>query len=484
MAIVELEPRQASGWDSERQRMLARLHAVELQELGVLQELWEYLRISELMLLDILNGRPANPEHAGKGNARFGHLLYYLHYPHPQLKALTKRDEIAQAAWHLAAHASKPESKMARGCLESQRSITAGWPMVDSAGVIYGFKGYEALDHRWGLALINLVIMHYYKRQDLGSAPCIKELIPGFDGNVRIGVVGDCGVSTFGAGSSAAIELMKQLDAMNCDYLLHMGDAYYTETASPSQPAANEGMRNIIRHWPEHAGRGRSFILNSGLEMYSGGSAYFSHLLGSDLFRHQNMTSYFVLTFGKWVILGLDSAQGASAASLYMNGALGERQSAWIREYRRGIGGFDGKKVLVLTHHEGMNFRGDALVGLYKEVADAIGRAPDVWYSGHLHNGIAYSNASAAGRLGTRARCVGHSATPYGFASGLMDESGRYPVPSVDFFTRTPSPEGGKRVLNGFATLELSEHGDITELFFEQGKTAPVWRSVNGFRFA
>lgn len=484
MTIAELASRLESGWESEKKRLLWRLRDAQPMEFGILREIWEYLRVSELMLLDILNGRPENPEHAGKGAAEFGHFLYQLHYPHPHLKVLIERDEVAQAAWDLAAHASKPRSMMAPGYLESLQAGTAGWPKVDGAGLVYGFKQYEALDPHWNLVLITLVITLFHKRRDFGSTPCVKALIPGFDGNVRLGIAGNCGAGTYGADGGAAIEVMKQLEAMNCDYLLHMGGTSYFAAGDAPRLAGNDETRNLTRHWPQHAGRGRSFILNSGLEMYSGGNGYFSLALGSEIFRHQNKTSYFALTFGKWVILGLDSAYHASASNLYTNGILGEQQSAWIREYRRSLGGFDGKKVLVLTHHEGLNLQGDKLSGLFREVADALGRAPDVWYWGRPHNGIAYSNASAAGRLGTRARCAGHSAALYGFASGLMDSSGRYPVPSVDFFMRSPSPEGRRRMLNGFATLELSEYGDITELFFEQGKAAPVWRSVNGVRFA
>ena len=484
MTIAEIESRLESGWASERKRLLVRLRAAELRDFGVLREIWEFLRISELMMLDILNGRPANPDHAGKGCAEFGHFLYHLHYPHPQLQALTARDEVAQAAWNLAAHAAKPMSTMAQGHLEGLEAKMAAWPVVDGEGVIYGFNQYESLDPNWNLTLINLIISFFHGRHDFGATPCVKALIPGSDGRVRLGIVGDWGAGAYGPNGGAAVAVMKQLDAMKCDYLFHMGDTYYAGTGGAPYLPPNEEAGNFIRQWAQHAGRGRSFTLNGNHEMYSGGNGYFPVALGSDVFRHQNATSYFALTFGKWVILGLDTAYNAPAADMYSRGILGDQQSAWIREYRQSIGGFDGRKILVLTHHEGLSFQGDALTGLFREVADALGRAPDIWYWGHLHNGIAYSNASAAGKLGTKARCVGHSAVPYGFASGLMDSSGHYPVASVDFFTHTPSPEGGKRVLNGFATLELSENGDLTELFFEEGKAAPVWRSVNGVRFA
>lgn len=456
MVIAEFESRLKSGWRSEKQSLLARLRALEPPEFALLRDIWEYLRVSELMMLDTLNGRPENPDYVGKGCAKFGHFLYHLHHPHPQLKALIERDELARAAWSLAAHAAKPRSTIAPGFLESIKVVMAGWPIVDREGAIYGFNQYESLDPHWTQVLINLLIAMFHGRHS-GATPCVKALIPGLNGKVRLGIVGSRGAGAYGSNGCAAVAVMKQLEAMNCDFLLYMGDAYC-------------------------AGCGLPFI--SSHEMYSGGNGYIPHALGRDIFMQQGMTGCFALTFGKWIILGLDTSSNASAANLYMNGTLGEQQSAWLREYRQSLGGFDGKKILVLTQHEGLNFLGDSLTGLFNEVADAIGRAPDIWYWGHLHNGIAYSNASAAGKLGTRARCVGHSAIPYGFASGLMDASGRYPVASVDYFMQTPSPEGGMRVLNGFATLELGENGDITELFFEQGNATPVWRSVNGVRFA
>lgn len=483
MPLAELDPRLEPGWGPEKKRLLARLRAAQPHDFGMLKEIWEFLRVSEQMMLDVLNGHPANPAHAGKGCAEFGHFLYYLHHPHPQLKTHMERDAVALAAWSLAAHASKPASMIAPGYLENLQQTVADWPVVDSEGAIYGFGQYEVLDPNWNLALINLVITLFHKRHAFGNTPCVKTLMPGLDGKVRIGIVGDWGAGAYGTNGGAAVEVMRQLDGMNCDYLLHLGDTYYAGTGGEPYLPANEQQNNFIRHWPQHTGRGRSFALNSNHEMYSGGNGYFPHALGSEIFSHQNMTSYFALTFGKWVILGLDTAYHASATKLYMDGTLGEQQIAWLREYRRNVG-FEGKKVLVLTHHEGMSLTGDTPTELFKQVTDAIGRAPDVWYWGHAHNGIAYSNASAVGRLGTRARCVGHSAVPYGLASALMDPAGKYPVASVDYFTQTPSPSGGKRMLNGFASLELGENGDITELFFEQGKAAPVWRSVNGVRFS
>ncbi len=471
-----------SEWHSDMQRLLAGLRAAEPRELRILQDIWEYLRISELMLLDTLNGRPENPDYAGRGNAEFGHFLYHLHNPHPKLTELVELDEVARAVWNLAAHASKPSSTIAPEYLANLHASVTDWPMVDQEGAILAFEQYEALDPLWCLAFINLVISLFHQRHDFGSSPCVQALVPKSGDRLRLGIVGDWGAGAYGPDGGPAVAVMKQLNKMDCDYLVHLGDTYYVGTGNAPYLPAKEEENNFVNQWPQNIGKGRSFTLNSNHEMYAGGCGYFSAALGSDMFRHQNMTSYFALTFGKWVILGLDTAYNASLEHLYMVGALGEQQSAWIREYRDSIGGFDGKKILVLTHHEGQDFQGDAPTSLFGEVTQAIGRAPDVWYWGHLHNNIAYSDGSAAGKLGARTRCVGHSAIPRGLASGLVDSKQKL-LPSVEFLARTPSKEEGrKRVLAGFATLELGANGDITELFFDLGNTAPIWRSINGVR--
>lgn len=467
---------------TEREHWQGFLQAIDPMRFGTLKAIWEFLRVSELMLLDIIKGRPENPALAGKGDPEFGHFLHCLSYPHPQLAALVAADSIAQTAWNLLAHEAKPRSALEQGYFENLKAATSMRPIVGSDGAIYGFSQYEALDFRKILALTNLITTFVHGRHSFGSTPYIGELAPEGDGTVRLGMVADWGTGSYGQNAGPAVAGMKQLAQLNCNYLFHLGDVYYAGTGGAPYYPENEVIGNFTRLWPQLAGAGRSFALNSNHEMYSGGNGYFPLTLGSSLFSHQQMTSYFALTFGKWVILGLDSAYNAPLGSLYLTGALGAKQTAWVQQYGESIGGYGDKKVLVLTHHEGQNFQGNAVTALHDEVALAIGRAPDVWYWGHLHNGIAYSNASASGKQGVKARCIGHSAVPFGVASGLQDSAGQ-PIPSVDYFARTPSPEGGNRVLNGFATLELSAAGGIAEAFYEVGKPNPAWRSVNGIRF-
>lgn len=465
---------------SEREHLLGFLQAIEPTRFATMQAIWEYLRVSEQMLLDILQGRPENPALVGNGHPEFGHFLHHLNNPHPQLTALIAEDSIFQAAWNLAAHAAKPKSMIVPGYFE-KLSASSLWPVVGSDGTIYGLNQYEALDYRWIMALVNLIISLVHGRHSFGTNPYISKLTPGNDGKIRLGIVGDWGTGAYGQNAGPAVAVIKQLANQNCDYLFHLGDVYYAGTGAAPYYPPNEEINNFTNWWPQNSKPNCSFTLNSNHEMYAGGNGYFPLALGNSQFSHQNQTSYFALTFGNWVILGLDSAYNAPLNSLYLNGALSDQQIAWLKQ-GAGIGGFVGKKILVLTHHEGQDIQGANLTPLNSQIISAIGRAPDVWYWGHLHNGIAYSTKSAAGAQGTKARCIGHSAIPFGIASGLLDSSGNL-IPTVDYSARTPSPVGGKQVLNGFAILELSENGGIAEAFYEQGNPNPAWHAINGIRF-
>ncbi len=101
------------------------------------------------------------------------------------------------------------------------------------------------------------------------------------------------------------------------------------------------------------------------------------------------------------------------------------------------------------------------------------GDGPAYWYWGHIHDGIVYSNQSKAGSA-VKVRCVGHGAIPFGTAWGLEP----LPNPRVEYFAHTPI-DGSIKVRNGFAIIELTNDGELTEKFYETtgtpGKPKQVW---------
>lgn len=421
-------------------------------------ELWEFLRASELMMLDLLNGRSPAPQYAGKGDPESGCLLYYLHHPPAALVAAMRSGTLAEAAWMRATHYAKPMTAVTPGDFERLR--TEAMP--------------QAADVRgWLLDMVNLLAAPQGAYRDPGCDPYFGAL-RGRAGQVCLGIIGDnalCGSST------DAPSIMNQMRGLGCDYAFHLGDLSQhlgSDNGDGAAPARS----------PSYGlGAGRMFALNSRRAMCSGGDGYFAQVLGNSLFAHQNMTSYFGAHYGKWVILGLDTACHGSAASLYTRGVLGEEQSAWIQECRQRMGGFEGRKLLVLTHHAGQDFTGAMTSALHQELTAALGRAPDVWYWAQHHGAIAYSPASAAGAQGTKARCVGHASGPCGLTPVLAGSSG-HRIAAVDYFSPAAHRQGVPREPGAFASLELTESGGMIEKFYVPGRSSPIWQSVNGIRFA
>ncbi len=431
-----------------------------------LREIWEFLRVSERMMLDLFDGRRSDPAHAGRGHPEFGCLLYDLHHPPATLARVLGTGTAAEAAWTRASADAKPATTITPALYEALRSASRNCAIASTGDG----PERESLDDCSGLqALMDLLAVPVRGQPEFGATPHVRTLRGGGAGTLCIGIVGEGDAATVDASGMPA--LLKMLPP-GCDCLVHLGNA------SSAAAGSSDGKPGVQppRAWIPGTASGRMFALNSGREMCAGARGYLG-LLGGSPFEHQNMTGYFAVDYGEWVILGLDSARCAWPGSLYAAGALGEEQTAWIREYRRSIGGVEGRKVLVLTHHEGQDRQGASLTGLHEDVVSALGRVPDVWYWGHLPGAVAYSNASAAGRLGIRARCVGHASPSCPIAPGLAEASG-HPIAAVDYClpaARRPA---------GFAMLELSESGGIVEKFHQPGRASPVWQSVNGIRFA
>ena len=104
------------------------------------------------------------------------------------------------------------------------------------------------------------------------------------------------------------------------------------------------------------------------------------------------------------------------------------------------------RRIMVLTHHEGADLPGQTTTTLWQQVTSCLGRAPDVWYWGHAHNGVVYAPID-----GCRARCVGHGAIPYGPASMLAG------VPSVLWSETVAAKDAAQpeRVTNGYVRVTL-----------------------------
>ncbi|WP_109699191.1 metallophosphoesterase family protein [Chitinophaga deserti] len=377
--------------------------------------------------------------------------------------------------------------KGALGLPNSQLPVQAyAWIMnnvliYDDGGVISGGK-YDTYDQGWFAAFLNLIItdMHdaWYGFPQGSPAP-IKLDFSVSNYTITLGMIGD-----WGTGDTTAKAVLRQLTTLNPNYLIHLGDTYYSGSPATGQWAGyyfhpGEEMENLVNMWPGTS-TPRSFTLNSNHEMYTGGNGYFGEALKTTgPFSLQKGMSYFALQAGDWTVLGLDSGYYGSSFDAFMDGSIGgefldREQINWIAGLN-----LNPAKTIVLTHHTGFQYDASAFMKLWDQVNGALGADPYAWYWGHVHNGIVYASPltlpGTDGNLqstSTYARCLGHAALPYGEASALINN------PSVEWMETDKQANG--LMLNGFATLTFQLDGQlmvtgIRESFYHLGTSSPVF---------
>jgi hypothetical protein len=127
------------------------------------------------------------------------------------------------------------------------------------------------------------------------------------------------------------------------------------------------------------------------------------------------------------------------------------------------------KRVIVLTHHNGLEEDGSKTTGLWAQVMSAFpaGSGPAYWYWGHAHAGVVYQPQpvvpASAQPPSVLCRCCGHGALPWGQASELANN------PNVVWYENRSAndPDIPQRVLNGFAMLYL-DGPNIEEVFYDE----------------
>lgn len=334
---------------------------------------------------------------------------------------------------------------------------------VDSGGAIWGTGEYQQLDPGWveaaALWLEHLLIGKYHFPAGQPN------VIPMAD-QVTIAMAGDWGTGNWGtqANPAASTKIGKLMGALNADYTIHLGDVYYSGTSG-------QETNNLIKLWPQ--GKSGSFTLNSNHEMYSGAKPYFTEVIGHPPFQLQAPHSFFALENSNWIIVGLDSAYYGDEDALYQDGALdAAAQIPFLQAQAQ-----KGKKVIVLTHHNGLVESGSLAaagtpqVKLWNDVMQAFQGSPPpaYWYWGHVHAGVAYQPVN-----GILCRCAGHGALPWGTASELQNN------PNVAWVEKCSAndPDDTLRLCNGFVVLALDGPG-ISETFYDEaGRVA--WTPQGG----
>jgi hypothetical protein len=376
---------------------------------------------------------------------QFGQYLDTGALPHPKLRPILRLKSFLTGDWD--GHNAKLHARAADEAIE----IT-----VAPGGEILGTGKFQELDPLWELVSGTVWLENLLHKHPFPSGTPAPVTIPDV---VTIAMVSDFGTGNFGAGDSPSTKISKFIPSLEPHITIHLGDVYYAGTS------AEESSR-LTNVWPR--GSFGSFCLNSNHEMYSGGGPYFNDAVGGPVFNKcQSPWSFFALENSNWIIVGLDSAYNADVLTLYLDGSLGTNntQLAFLKQMAEKATN-ENKKVIVLTHHNGIPETGvqsQPPLKVFKQVIGAFegSNPPAYWYWGHVHAGIVYTPLDAP--KGLCCRCIGHGGLPWGLASELENSA------AVEWFeTRSANdPENRLRVLNGFVTLQL-DGPSLAETFYDE----------------
>jgi len=343
--------------------------------------------------------------------------------------------------------------------LEAGAVVTVG-----PDGVIWGTGKYQQFDPGWTEALaVYLETVTIGGKHPFMATPQIISI----PDDVQIGLVGDWGTGDWRPAPNLApsTDVGHHLAFLVPGLTIHLGDVYYAGTADQEQHL-------LVNIWPK--GSLGSLALSSNHEMYSGVKPYFDAITDPNSpFAMQKGCSYFALENKNWVIVGLDSAYFAPEHTLYMEGSLGPNDGTQVQFLEQQVA--KGKRVIVLTHHNGLTQDGSSTTGLWEEVMSGFpaGTGPAYWYWGHAHAGIVYQpKPPQTGDAATvLCRCNGHGALPWGHATELDNN------PNIVWYENRSAndPDIRQRVLNGFAMLYL-DGPNIQEVFYDENGGG-AWRS-------
>ena len=309
--------------------------------------------------------------------------------------------------------------------------------IVKGDGELFGVSKWETLDIGW-LEALEQWLKYFDNKAPFNTNPQTI-LIPD---KVSFAIAGDWGTGDWRK-DAPSTKVGAQVSSVNAAYNIHLGDVYYAGTSKQES-------NNLVTFWP--MGSKGGFTLNSNHEMYNGAHSYYEEAL-TKKFTAQKGCSYFALENRDWLIVGLDTSYYASTLDLFLKGNLNQGQIDWIKTLNK-----KNKRIMILSHHQGYEFMGEKKSGFHHQVVEGLGREPDYWYWGHLHNAIVYKPMGAF-----YGRCLGHGALPYGNAYDLEKST------AVAWYETTSANDSKipLRVVNGFAHVCL-DGPKVQEQFIDE----------------
>lgn len=229
----------------------------------------------------------------------------------------------------------------------------------------------------------------------------------------KIAILGD-----WGTGNEPARNVLRCIASLEPDYLIHLGDIYYSATKKEVQKNFVEMVDIEIRAARPQV---QIYSLSGNHDMYSGGEAYYDLVKTLNDPPYDQAASFFCLRSadGSWQFLAMDTglhdySPVAVADALTF---IEEDEQKWLLDR---VQEFSGKTIL-LSHHQlfsafsrigpsdpsGQQACNANLLATFETLKSAGAEIP-AWFWGHEHNLCIYEPYAGL-EFG---RCLGHGAIP------------------------------------------------------------------------
>jgi Calcineurin-like phosphoesterase len=282
--------------------------------------------------------------------------------------------------------------------------------------------------------------------------------------NARVALMGD-----WGTGAQPAIEILKAIAKDDPDFLVHLGDIYYSGTDAECKANFLDPISAILRSQKPVP----VYSLSGNHDMYCGGLGFYSLISSLNDAPFTQPASFFCLRSAdeKWQLLAMDTGlhddNPATIADVVTY--LEEDELAWHCERIREFAG----RTILLSHHqlfsafspiEPANADGkrSATNSRLLEAFSRITAIKEVaaWFWGHEHTLSIYKPFAGL----ERGRCLGHGAVPVSVIDEIYKPvAGLENVPSLIDQPKLGTTGG---VYNhGYALLSFEGNGCRAEYF-------------------
>ncbi len=283
--------------------------------------------------------------------------------------------------------------------------------------------------------------------------------------DAKIAIVGD-----WGTGAQPALRLLKLIAAEHPEYVVHLGDIYYSGTPLECQTNFVEPVNQILRANRRDT---KVFTLAGNHDMYCGGVGYYHLIKKLNKSPFDQFASFFCLRTSdeRWQFLAMDTALH-DYGPMSVGDAVTYLESDELEWHSQRIDEFPGRTIL-LSHHQ--LFSAFSAIGLpvdgkrsslnpkLYEAFRRLNRSNKVaaWFWGHEHTLSIYEPFAGL----ERGRCVGHGAVPTSVIDKIYE-----PLKDLD---RTPSIKGGTQLAavggvyaHGYSLISL-QSGSCTASYFQ-----------------